>query len=156
MRPLAFSLPHEPAMPSIESHAERGDVLRLFTCLGLCCVLALGSGVRVSASAQQPSTTAAEAIHTVTHIDFMPSKLGAEAALAPYLAEARRDPNVVRIELLQSLSAPNHFTLLETLRNMAAYNAQGEAAYTRRFRFAIQDALGSPYDERLFHEYTPR
>ena len=85
----------------------------------------------------------------------MPDKGSAEAALAPFLAQAHLDPNVLHIELLQSISAPNHFTLLETLRNQAAYNAHIEAAYTRHFRAAIQDALGSPYDERLFREYTP-
>ena len=120
------------------------------------CATALIAGVIFSAHGQQRVVAPDQAIHTVTHIDFMPSKTSAEAALDRYLADAAHDPDMLHIELLQQMGAPNHFTLLETLRNQAAYNAHSEAAYTRRFRAAIEDALGSPYDERLFREYIAR
>ena len=118
--------------------------------------LLAGSVITRPSVAQTPVNGSAEAIHTVTHIDFMPSKIGAEAALDRYLATASHDPDVVYIELLQQMSAPNHFTLLETLKNQSAYNAHVEAPYTRRFRAEIHDALGSPYDERLFREYAAK
>lgn len=96
-----------------------------------------------------------EEIHTVAHIDFMPDRLNSTLPpLRRYLAHASRDPDVARVELLQQINAPNHFTLLETLKDKRAYDAHVEATYTREFRSAIQPALGSPYDERLHVEFA--
>ena len=95
--------------------------------------------------AQAPS----QPITAVTHIDFMPGHLDAIPALTAYVGQASHDPNILHIELFQQISAPNHYTLVETLRNRAAYNAHVTAAYTLKFRATISPALGSPYDERL-------
>jgi quinol monooxygenase YgiN len=97
------------------------------------------------APAQAPN----QPITAVTHIDFMPNHTDAVPALTAYVAHASHDPNLLHIELFQQISAPNHYTLIETLRNRAAYNAHVTAAYTLKFRTIISPALGSPYDERL-------
>ena len=107
-----------------------------------------------SLPAQQP--TPDEPIHTVTHVDFMPNHVQSVAALESYVAQEKHDPNLLHVELLQQISAPNHFTLLETFRNLRAYNAHIEAESTRRFRAQVEPALGSPFDERLFRDHTPQ
>ena len=76
-------------------------------------------------------------IHAVTHVDFMPDHLQAVSALEHYVAEEKHDGHVLRVELLQQISAGNHFTLVETFPSMAAYNAHSESPYTRHFRAAI-------------------
>ena len=103
---------------------------------------------------QQPASD--EPIHTVTHVDFMPNHLASVAALEQYVAQERRDPNLLHVELLQMISAPNHFTLLETFRDRRAYETHGEAEYTRRYRAEIEPALGSPLDERLYRDHNPK
>ena len=95
-------------------------------------------------------------IVAVTHVDFMPDHLQSVAALEQYVARERRDAGVVRVDLLQQEGAGNHYTLVETFRDRAAYDAHSEAEYTRRFRAGIVDALGSPFDQRLFREAMPR
>ena len=113
-------------------------VLLLLLCPGRCSVL-LG---------QVPAN---EAVYTVTHVDFLPSGLKAVSFLEAYVAREQGDADVLHAELLQSIETPNHFTLLETFRNRDSYNRHVEAGYTRSFRAGIAPALGSPYDERLFH-----
>ena len=102
--------------------------------------------------AAEPTATPPDtAIYTVSHVDFLPSGLKAVSFLDAYVAQEQHDPDVVHAELLQSIEAPNHFTLIETFRNRDSYNRHLEAGYTRNFRAGIAAALGSPYDERLFH-----
>jgi quinol monooxygenase YgiN len=102
-----------------------------------------------TAATLAPAQAPNQPITAVTHIDFMPNHLDAVPALTHYVAHASHDPNLLHIELFQQISAPNHYTLVETLRNRAAYNAHVTAAYTLKFRTTISPALGSPYDERL-------
>ncbi len=104
-------------------------------------------------SAQQATTPADTVICTVAHIDFMPNHTQTVTVLEAYVARESHDPGVTHVELLQSITAPNHFTLLETFRDKAAYDGHIEAGYTRNFRAGIAPALGSPYDERLFRPH---
>jgi quinol monooxygenase YgiN len=95
--------------------------------------------------AQSPN----EPITAVTHIDFMPGHVDAVPALNAYVAQASHDPNILHIELFQQISATNHYTLIETFRNLSAYNVHVAEPSTLKFRSIISPALGSPYDERL-------
>jgi quinol monooxygenase YgiN len=96
-----------------------------------------------------PAQSPHQPIVDVVHIDFMPGHTDAVPALTAYVAHASHDPNVLHIELYQQISAPNHYTLVETFRNLAAYNALISEPYTLSFRNLISPALGSPFDERL-------
>ncbi len=97
------------------------------------------------APAQSPN----QPIVAVVHIDFMPNHTDAVPALSAYVAHAAHDPNVLHVELFQQIGAPNHYTLVETFRSRAAYNALISEPYTISFRSLIAPALGAPYDERL-------
>jgi quinol monooxygenase YgiN len=96
-----------------------------------------------------PAQASNQPITAVTHVDFMPGHLDAVPALSAYVAHASHDPNILHIELFQQISATNHYTLVETFRDRAAYDAHDAAPYTLKFRSIISPALGSPYDERL-------
>ena len=94
----------------------------------------------------------ADAIFVVSHVDLVPEGLTvAKPALQQYVADSRKDPGLLRMELLQQSDRGNHFTIVSVWANEAAFNAHLAAAHTREFRTKIQPGLGSPFDERLHH-----
>ncbi len=95
----------------------------------------------------------AEPIHAAVNIDIMPDHLTeAMTALRDYLAAAKNDPTLEAIELSQRIDAPNHFILDLKMADKAKYEAHIQAAYVRKFRERLFPWLGSPWDERLYHE----
>jgi quinol monooxygenase YgiN len=91
-------------------------------------------------------------LYVVTHIDVTPDYTAdGSKLLLQFAAESRRDPGVVRFELLQDNARSNHFALVEVWENMKAFEGHQEAQHTKRFREKLQPMLGSPFDERLHH-----
>ncbi len=91
-------------------------------------------------------------VFVVNHVDLAPNALDADKSLLlQYVADSRKDPGAVRIELLEQSDRPNHFTLVEVWENQKAFDAHVEADHTKQFRTKIQSGLGSPFDERLHH-----
>lgn len=96
-----------------------------------------------------------DALYVVSHVDLVPDALAADkSALQQYVADTRKDPGALRIELLQQSDRPNHFTIVSVWTNKKAFEAHLAAAHTRDFRTKIQAGLGSPFDERL-HALVP-
>lgn len=108
-------------------------------------------------SAQQkpaPASAAslADGLFVVSHVDLLPDSLPtAKPALLQYVADSRKDPGALRIELLQQTDRPNHFTIVSVWSSEKAFNDHLAAAHTRAFRAKLQAGLGSPFDERLHH-----
>lgn len=99
------------------------------------------------------SSVMAEPIRASVNIDIMPDHLAEGlAALKDYLAEAKQDPTLQAIELAQRIDAPNHLILDLKLADKEKYEAHIQSAYVRRFRERLFPCLGSPWDERLFHD----
>jgi quinol monooxygenase YgiN len=93
-----------------------------------------------------------EGLYVVTHVDILPDLLTAAVPLLrQYVADSRRDPGALRVELLQQADRTNHFTIVSVWENEKAFNAHLAAAHTREFRAKVQPMLGSPFDERLHH-----
>lgn len=90
-------------------------------------------------------------IYVVTHVDTLPGNGPGASLLRQYVADSRKDKGSVRIELLDQISRPTHFSLVEVWENQQAYDAHVASAHTRQFRDQIQPLLGSPFDERLHH-----
>ena len=91
-------------------------------------------------------------VYVVTHVDISgtPAVFAAGTRLLKeFSAESRKDPGVVRFELLIQTGRLNHFTILEVWRTREAFEAHTAAEHTKRFRLDIQPMLGSPFDERL-------
>ena len=94
-------------------------------------------------------------LYVVSHDDLVPDALaGDKSALQQYVADTRKDPGALRIELLQQADRPNHFTIVSVWTDEKAFNAHLAAAHTKQFRAKIQAGLGSPFDERL-HQLVP-
>jgi quinol monooxygenase YgiN len=99
-------------------------------------------------------SAAADRIYVVMHVDIMPTYTAdGTKLLREFGGDSRRDPGVVRFELLQEPSRPNHFTIVAVWENQAAFEKHLAADHTRSFRGKLQPLLGSPFDERL-HRIT--
>jgi quinol monooxygenase YgiN len=94
----------------------------------------------------------AGALFVVSHVDLLPDSLPtARPALLQYVADSRKDPGALRIELLVQTDRANHFTIVSVWADEKSFNAHLAAAHTRDFRAKLQAGLGSPFDERLHH-----
>ena len=122
--------------------------------IGFCALLL---AARPAARAQQNAPTAsaaamADAVYVVIHVDLVPDGLVAgKPALQQYVADSRKDPGALRVELLQQSDRGNHFTIISVWASQKAFDAHLAAPHTKEFRAKIQSGLGSPFDERLHH-----
>ena len=57
---------------------------------------------------------------------------------------------MLRFDVLQQDSRPNHFTVVETWRDEVAYDAHMMAEHTREYRRKLTPMAGALYDERLY------
>ena len=92
---------------------------------------------------------AAETIDIVEHVDILPDYTAqARDEITAYLQAARREPGAIHIDAMQEVRQ-NHFDIVESWRDEAAYRAHQASAATLRLRRAVGPWLGSPLDERL-------
>jgi quinol monooxygenase YgiN len=67
------------------------------------------------------------------------------------VAEAsRQERGVLRYDVLQHVMRANHFTVVETWANQAAYDAHAAAPHTKQYRETMVPVTGSPLDERIY------
>ena len=64
--------------------------------------------------------------------------------------DSRKEAGVVRFEVLQQVSRPNHFSVVEIWKDNKAYDAHITAEHTRNFRERLTPMSGALYDERLY------
>jgi quinol monooxygenase YgiN len=108
----------------------------------------LHAGLSVGAA---PAGVAAGGIFAVTHVDVIPPRKDDSLGLLRQLAEdSRKEPDNLRLDVVQQTNRPNHFTVVEVWRDRAAFDAHGMAAHTRRFREQLAPLSGALYDERLY------
>lgn len=123
----------------------------IFRALAWTALILTGSAIVWKAAAQEPARSS-KSVYVVTHVDVTPNyTAGATKALREFAAESKKDPGVVRFEVLQQDSRANHYTMVEVWQTRQAFEAHSAAEHTKRFREKLQPMLGSPFDERL-HE----
>ena len=108
----------------------------------------LHSGMEAKeAAAKIPAGT----IFVVTHVDVPPPKKDdCIAALKTLVADSRKEAGVVRFEVFQQSSRPNHFTVVEIWKNQKAYDDHITSAHNKKFRDTLTPMSGALYDERLY------
>jgi len=95
--------------------------------------------------------SAAGAVFVVTHVDVPPPKKDDCIALLKTLAEAsRKETGVLRFDVFQQASRPNHFSVVEIWKDQNAYQAHITAAHTKSFREQLTPMSGALYDERIY------
>jgi quinol monooxygenase YgiN len=92
----------------------------------------------------------AGAVYVLTHVDFIPRNDAGFIALKQSSADSAKDEGVLRYDVLQQPARPNHLTMVEVWRGMAAFDAHEAADHTRKFRDTVGPLVGSPYDQRLY------
>lgn len=98
-----------------------------------------------------PAPAAGAGLYVVTHVDVIPPrKDDGVAALTQLAADSRGDAGLVRFDVLQQTSRPNHFTVVEAWRDRPAADAHTAAPHTRQFRARLAPMSGALYDERLY------
>ena len=90
-------------------------------------------------------------IYVATHVDVIPPrKDDGVAALKRLSEDTRRDRDNLRFEVVQQISRPNHFTVIEIWRDAKAVETHSMAAPTREFRDKLATMTGALYDERTY------
>ena len=90
-------------------------------------------------------------VTAVTHVDVIPpQKDNGMAALKQLAEDSRKQNGNVRFDVFQQTNRPNHFTVVETWANRAAYDAHFVQAQTKDFRIKLATMTGALYDERLY------
>jgi quinol monooxygenase YgiN len=90
-------------------------------------------------------------VYVLTHVDLIGAKKDEGlAALKQFRIDGAQDEGLLRYDVLQQSSRPNHLTLVEVWRGRAALEKHEEAAHTRKFREALLPMSGSLYDQRIY------
>jgi quinol monooxygenase YgiN len=89
------------------------------------------------------------ALAVITHVDVLPRHTAEAAALLGQYARHALAASAQRCDVLQELTRPNHFTLVEVWATRHAFESHLATAPTRQFRERLHPLLGSPFDARL-------
>jgi quinol monooxygenase YgiN len=90
-------------------------------------------------------------IYVATHVDVIPPRKDDGVTALKRLGEdSRRDHDNLRFEVVQQISRPNHFTVVEIWRDAKAVETHSMAAPTREFRDKLATMTGALYDERMY------
>ena len=91
------------------------------------------------------------AVYAVTHVDLIGAKKDEGlAALKQLKLDSMKETGLLLFNIWQQNSRPNHVTLIEIWRGMAALERHEIADHTRKFREALLPMSGSLYDQRLY------
>jgi quinol monooxygenase YgiN len=109
------------------------------------------SGMLVATTLAGVDAAMAKAVVVLTHVDVPPPSKDECIGLLKQLTEmSRKDAGVLRFDVLQQDSRPNHFTVVEAWRDRKSHDAHIAAAHTREFRRKLTPMSGALYDERLY------
>jgi quinol monooxygenase YgiN len=113
-------------------------------------------GVNMVATNAEDSAQNNMPVAIVTHVDAMPPFTEkAVKLLREYRQNALKENGNRRIDILQQVGRPNHFSIVEEWENQKSFKEHESAPHTRQFRSDMQDALGAPFDERPHKFISP-
>ena len=88
----------------------------------------------------------------VTHVDVIPTFTNsATNLLLKYRLDSLKDAGAKRVQILQQVGRPNHYSVVEEWDNQHSYDVHVGAASSKEFRANLQPMLGAPFDERPHH-----
>jgi quinol monooxygenase YgiN len=112
--------------------------------------LVLGMAIIAATTLSQSAHAQGNAIFLVTYVDVMPNSVdSAERLLDRYREASRRDEGNLRFLVLQEISRPNRFAVVEAWKDKAALDARVAADHTHAFRERLKAIQNAPYDERI-------
>jgi quinol monooxygenase YgiN len=112
--------------------------------------LAFGVAIIAATMLGQPAHAQGNALFLATYVDVMPNSVdSAERLLDRYRETSRRDEGNLRFLVLQEVSRPNRFAIVEAWKDKAALEAHVSADHTHSFRERLKEIQNAPYDERV-------
>jgi quinol monooxygenase YgiN len=89
--------------------------------------------------------------YLVTYVEVLPNAPAPAAVLLKkYRDTSFKEDGNLRADVLQELTRPNRFAIVEAWRDKAALDAHGQAASTTEFRDKLNAIQGAPHDERIY------
>ena len=89
-------------------------------------------------------------VYVVTYVDVMPSSVVSGATLLrQYRDASRKEDGSVRVAVLQEVSRPNRFAVVEVWKDKAARDAHVAAPSSAQFHDKLKAVQNAPYDERI-------
>jgi quinol monooxygenase YgiN len=99
----------------------------------------------------QSKAPGAGSVYVLTHVDLIGAKKDEGLAAVKQLSiDSAQDAGILRYDVLQQGSRPNHLTLVEMWRGKTDLEKHEVAAHTRKFRELLLPMSGSLYDQRLY------
>src|SRR5512141_62222 len=93
-------------------------------------------------------------VHVQVHVK--PEALDAfRNATQANAAASRREPGVVRFDVVQDLEDPTRFALVEVYRGESGAAAHKETAHYRTWRDAVEQLMAEPRTSRRFAAVSP-
>jgi quinol monooxygenase YgiN len=109
------------------------------------------SGLAVATALAGVDQAMAKSVYVLTHVDVPPPSKDQCIELLKQLTEnSRKDAGVLRFDVLQQDSRPNHFTVVEAWRDGKSHDAHTMADHTRDYRRKLTPMAGALFDERLY------
>jgi quinol monooxygenase YgiN len=133
------------------SHAAAADTAQLHDKLKSYLAAPIDERLHTGFAVGQSKTSAAGSVYVLTHVDLIGAKKDEGlAAIKQLRIDSAQDEGILRYNVLQQSSRPNHLTLVEVWRGKAALEKHEVAAHTRKFRELLLPMSGSLYDQRLY------
>ena len=89
-------------------------------------------------------------------VSVLPKGVPAFIAVTTVNAEAsRKEPGVVRFDVIVDQVDPNRFVLIEIYRDNAAVIAHKETAHYKLWRDVVAPLMAEPRTSRKFHNVSP-
>jgi quinol monooxygenase YgiN len=133
------------------SHAAAADTTQLRDKLKPYLAAPIDERPHTGFAVGQPKAPGAGVVYVLTHVDLIGAKKDEGlAAIKQLSTDSAQDAGILRYDVLQQSSRPNHLTLVEAWRGKAALEKHEGAAHTRKFREALLPMSGSLYDQRLY------
>jgi quinol monooxygenase YgiN len=108
-----------------------------------------------AAPAARAQDAANPTLYVVSYIDAAPAAKGQLATLLRQLADAsRKEPGVMRFEVLQRIAPSNQFVILEVWKDKPALDVHTATAPAKQFSDKLTPLLVAPRDDRINVPFT--
>ncbi len=110
--------------------------------------------VHTAYSLGSAATLGSHAITLLVHVDVLPPFVADyDRILKHYMEGTRAETGLQRLDILQTLPPhTNHFTVVESWIDPAAWQAHQKAATAQAYREGLAPMLGALYDERAYRK----
>jgi len=139
---------------AFEAHGKAAAIERLRRELKPMQLAPLDVRVHTSYSADSAAALSPHAITLLVHVDVLPPFVADyERILQRYTEGTRAESGLQRLDILQTLAPhTNHFTVVESWIDAAAWQAHQKAATAQAYREGLAPMLGALYDERAYRK----